>query len=222
MNLTVPSASQNSPGAQIQHFEPVISSLRDALDAAVSASIPALVKSAVKEATMSKPRSRGKRALSPSPFSSPLRRLRSPSYCLPASAPAKPNIWSQGENIDAPGCPKSTLQNVTWNQSSSCLNLHRTNELDSDSEQDRAEAFPKSEAHHTIFPFPKAFHSIFTQEWKSHSKGVGSKVVDRLYILPDKQKSLLKVPEVDAPVASLSSSSVPVDGDMQPKNCHRS
>lgn len=103
-------------------------------------------------------------------------------------------------------------------KSSTCLRLHRTTELDSDSDQDRVEAFPKSESHQTVFPFPKAFQSVFSQEWLSHSKGSGSRVADRLYTLPEKQMSLIRVPMVDAPVASLSSSSIPVDGDIWPKN----
>lgn len=103
-------------------------------------------------------------------------------------------------------------------KSSLCLNLHRATYLGSDSNLDRAEAFPKNAVRQTIFPFPKAFLSIFLKEWQSHSKGLEDNVVDKLYTLPEKQISLFKVPVMDAPLASLSSSSIPVDGDVWPRD----
>lgn len=102
--------------------------------------------------------------------------------------------------------------------SASCLNLQRPSEILSDSDQDKAEAFPKADARHTIIPFPKAFNRVFNQEWQSNSKGIGSRQVTRFYSLPDKQMSLLKTPTIDAPVAALSSSSLPVDWDIWPKD----
>lgn len=74
-NLTAPGVSQTSASTQL-NLNPVISSFRDALDAAVSVSIPALVKSAVTEATTTKSRLRGKRARSPSSITPHLLFLR--------------------------------------------------------------------------------------------------------------------------------------------------
>lgn len=103
-------------------------------------------------------------------------------------------------------------------KASNILNLQQTDLLDSDSDQDRAEAFPKSGTRKTVIPFPKAFRSVFTQEWHSRARGSGLKIADKFYSLPEKQMALLQTPTVDPPVASLASSCVPVDGDIWPKN----
>lgn len=112
LNLTAPSASQASVSAHLQSLDPVIS-FKVALDAAVSVSIPALIKLAVKEATMPKPKARGKRACSPRPVSPLLRLLRTPSNPPPLKNHAKPNIWSIGPSISMPKPLKNVLPSTT-------------------------------------------------------------------------------------------------------------
>lgn len=76
--------------------------------------------------------------------------------------------------------------------SSSCLNLLKPCDLASDSDEDKAEAFPKADSKHAIVPFPKAFQKVFPQEWHSNSKGVGPCLVNKFYSLREKQMALLK------------------------------
>lgn len=128
LNLSALSAPQASVSAHLQNLDPVISSIRDALDVAISVSIPALVKLAVKEATMPKAKPRGKRARSPSPAtplfwllrtsfsSSPCKRSRKTKHLEPRS---RRKHTKAAKRRAAKRCPDSSSISSSTSSSSS-------------------------------------------------------------------------------------------------------
>lgn len=112
-----------------------------------------------------------------------------------SSSPDQEEGELSGEETDEPKRKRdrlfpSKLLDKMVDKSAACLTLHRASELDSDSDPDRSEAFPRNDSKQTVFPFPKAFGGIFSKEWCAHPKVLGVRFMDKFYSLPEKQMTM--------------------------------